>query len=95
MITNASMGFEMLYVIALSFGEPIGAKLLQLQRRDMDAARDCALCSASWRPHGGDHFDLRSAHFDPHCQFVVYLPACVRRLSVVLGGDNERARMVG
>ncbi|PWT78495.1 MAG: hypothetical protein C5B58_15215 [Acidobacteria bacterium] len=26
--TNASMGFEMLYVIALSFGEPVGAKLL-------------------------------------------------------------------
>jgi hypothetical protein len=26
--TNASMGFEMLYAIALSFGEPVGAKLL-------------------------------------------------------------------
>jgi hypothetical protein len=26
--TNSSMGFEMLYAIALSFGEPVGAKLL-------------------------------------------------------------------
>src|SRR6516164_9807415 len=64
-----------------------------LQHWPLDAALDWTLRPASWRPDGGGYCDFRSTHFEPCREPFVHLSARIRRLPVVLGGDDERARV--